>query len=185
MGVVLSRWLDQCRRLASTRRTKADWFANGPTAQSSCWPGCPTTLLGGGKCGGRGRGVRVQDSGRSIFSKSDSRVTSCPWCLALLGNHAKGYNKRLHCIASACGSPSFHRYLRSVMPNYFFIVCCTNNSVNGDDLAFFRIPNEASEREIKERNIAAICTYAPRLDISLKKNTTTLKFDLDLPVAVF
>ena len=29
----------------------------------------------------------------------------------------------------------------------FFIVCCTNNSVNGDDLAFFRIPNEASERE--------------------------------------
>ena len=28
-------------------------------------------------------------------------------------------------------------------------------------------------------------TYAPRLDISLKKNTTTLKFDLDLPVAVF
>ena len=46
----------QCRRLASTRRTKADWFANGPTAQSSCWPGCPTTLLGG-KCGGRGRGL--------------------------------------------------------------------------------------------------------------------------------
>ena len=40
--------------------------------------------------------------------------------LALVGNHAKGYNKRLHCIASACGSPSFHRYLRSVMPNYFF-----------------------------------------------------------------
>ena len=33
-----------------------------------------------------------------------------------------------------------------------------------------------------------LCTYAPRstrLDISLKKNTTTLKFDLDLPVAVF
>ena len=32
------------------------------------------------------------------------------------------------------------------------------------------------------------CTYAPRcswLNISLKKNTTTLKFDLDLPVAVF
>ena len=31
----------------------------------------------------------------------------------------------------------------------FFIVCCTNNSVNGDDLAFrgFRIPNEASECE--------------------------------------
>ena len=29
----------------------------------------------------------------------------------------------------------------------FFIVCCTNNSVNGDDLAFFRIPNEASEHE--------------------------------------
>ena len=56
---------NQCRRLASTRRTKADWFANGPTAQSSCWPGCPTTLLGG-KRGGRGRGVRVQDSGRSI-----------------------------------------------------------------------------------------------------------------------
>ena len=53
------------------------------------------------------------------FSKSDSRVTFCPWCLARLGNHAKGYNKRLHCIASACGSPSFHRYLRSVMPNYF------------------------------------------------------------------
>ena len=52
------------------------------------------------------------------FSKSDSRVTFCPWCLARLGNHAKGYNKRLHCIASACGSPSFHRYLRSVMPNY-------------------------------------------------------------------
>ena len=26
---------NQCRRLASTRRTKADWFANGPTAQSS------------------------------------------------------------------------------------------------------------------------------------------------------
>ena len=39
---------------------------------------------------------------------------------ARIGNHAKGYNKRLHCIASACGSPSFHRYLRSVMPNYFF-----------------------------------------------------------------
>ena len=33
------------------------------------------------------------------------------------------------------------------MPNYLFIVCCTNNSVNRDDLAFFRIPNEASERE--------------------------------------
>ena len=33
-----------------------------------------------------------------------------------------------------------------------------------------------------------LCTYAPRstrLDISLKKNITTLKFDLDLPVAVF
>ena len=29
------------------------------------------------------------------------------------------------------------------------------------------------------------CSYAPRLDISLKKDTTTLKFDLDLPVAVF
>ena len=28
-------------------------------------------------------------------------------------------------------------------------------------------------------------SYAPRLDISLKKKTTTLKFDLDLPVAVF
>ena len=54
-----------------------------------------------------------------IFSMSNSRVTFCPWCLARLGNHAKGYNKRLHCIASACGSPSFHRYLRSVMPNYF------------------------------------------------------------------
>ena len=47
--------------------------------------------------------------------------------------------------------------------------------VNGDDLAFFRIPNEASEREIKERNIAAICTYAPRLDISLKKNSHDLE----------
>ena len=81
------------------------------------------------------------------FSKSDSRVTFCPWCLALLGNHTKGYNKRLHCIVSACGSPSFHQYLRSVMPNYFFIVCCTDNSVNRVDLAFFRIPNEASERE--------------------------------------
>ena len=29
------------------------------------------------------------------------------------------------------------------------------------------------------------CSYAPRLDISLKKNTATLKFDLDLPVAEF
>ena len=28
-------------------------------------------------------------------------------------------------------------------------------------------------------------TYAPRLDISLKKKTTNLKFDLDIPVAVF
>ena len=54
----------QCRRLASTRRPKADWFANGPAALPSCWPGCPTTLLGE-ECGGRGRGVRVQDSGRS------------------------------------------------------------------------------------------------------------------------
>ena len=35
--------LEQCRRLASTRRPEADWFANGPTALSSCWPGCPTT----------------------------------------------------------------------------------------------------------------------------------------------
>ena len=34
---------NQCRRLASTRRPKADWFANGPTALPSCWPGCPTT----------------------------------------------------------------------------------------------------------------------------------------------
>ena len=36
--------------------------------------------------------------------------------------------------------------------------------------------------------IRYFCTYAPRcsrLNISLKKNTTTLKFDLDLPVAVF
>ena len=36
--------------------------------------------------------------------------------------------------------------------------------------------------------IGYFCTYAPRcsrLNISLKKNTTTLKFDLDLPVAVF
>ena len=53
----------QCRRLASTRRPEADWFANGPTALSSCWPGCPTTWLGD-EGGGRGRGVRVQDSGR-------------------------------------------------------------------------------------------------------------------------
>ena len=29
------------------------------------------------------------------------------------------------------------------------------------------------------------CTYALRLDISLKKNTTTFKFAHDLPVAVF
>ena len=29
------------------------------------------------------------------------------------------------------------------------------------------------------------CTYAPRLDISLKKNATTFKFAHDLPVAVF
>ena len=29
------------------------------------------------------------------------------------------------------------------------------------------------------------CSYAPRLDISLKKNTATLTFDLDLPVAEF
>ena len=29
------------------------------------------------------------------------------------------------------------------------------------------------------------CTYAPRLDISLNKNTTTFKFAHDLPVAVF
>ena len=35
--------LNQCRRLASTRRPEADWFANGPTALSSCWPGCPTS----------------------------------------------------------------------------------------------------------------------------------------------
>ena len=33
--------------------------------------------------------------------------------------------------------------------------------------------------------IGYFCTYAPRLNISLKKNTMTLKFDLDLPVAVF
>ena len=51
----------QCRRLASTRRP--DWFANEPTALSSCWPGCPTTWLGD-EGGGRGRGVRVQDSRR-------------------------------------------------------------------------------------------------------------------------
>ena len=29
------------------------------------------------------------------------------------------------------------------------------------------------------------CTYAPRLDISLKNNTTTFKYAHDLPVAVF
>ena len=33
----------QCRRLASTRRPKADWFANGPAALPSFQPGCPTT----------------------------------------------------------------------------------------------------------------------------------------------
>ena len=33
--------------------------------------------------------------------------------------------------------------------------------------------------------INKFCTYAPRLDISLKKNPTTFKFAHDLPVAVF
>ena len=36
--------------------------------------------------------------------------------------------------------------------------------------------------------VGYFCTYAPRcsrLNISLKKNTTTLKFDVDLTVAVF
>ena len=42
-GVLLTGDFNQCRRLASTRRPDADWFANGPTALSSCWPGCPTT----------------------------------------------------------------------------------------------------------------------------------------------
>ena len=66
----------QCRRLASTRRSEADWFANGPTALSSCWPGGPTTWLGD-EGGGRGRGVRGQDSGRRT-SVDDGR----PMCLS-------------------------------------------------------------------------------------------------------
>ena len=61
--------VNQCRRLASTRRPEADSFANGPTSLASCWPGGPTTCLGDevGERGSRSAGQDVEHRPPNVF----------------------------------------------------------------------------------------------------------------------